>query len=645
MRRFPVASRLAAGGILIAGLLAGATVGSGPAMANGCITPAAGSQVDPYLIQNEANLECLFGNASYYWHQGYHFKQTNDIDMSSYVAFIRGIGSDDTTFNGTYDGNGKTITGLQVSGGTSVGMFGVTSGATLTGITLVDDSISGSSDVGGLVGKAKDSTTITNSHVSGQVYATGPNAGGLVGLALDGTVITQSTAAVDIPYGGFGETIAGGLVGRAASTAGPVTISYSSSAGDVTSTGAAGGIVGLGIAPLTIQHSYSTGDDTGYLGAAGGLAGQLMGNDSTSIVIQQSFATGSAWTNSGSSGGLVGTLDDQGPSGLLANAISDSYATGPVHGTHVAGGVVGSVSAAHVSDWTIARTYSVGPLSGSDDSVGGIVATMDLPGAGLVSSSFWNPTDSGALASSPYGTESTASAMRSSALYASAGWNISTSAPTAAVWGSCAAYNGGLPFLQWYAAQQGWACSPPVPPAPTPPGPPTGVTAVAGDASATLTWSAPASSGSYAVSTYLATSTPGGRTCLASALTCEISGLVNGTTYTFSVQALTGAGWGPSSEPSNAVTPVESPVPTIAIEGKRTHRVVSVTGRTTGFGMGALVTPWLKRGAGQPFEQGKDVLVNERGGFTWSRRVGAPVVWVYFTSDDVRSNELKLRAP
>ena len=629
---------------MIAGLLAGATVGSGPAMANGCITPAAGTQIDPFLIQNVGNLSCLFdrANASYYWHHGYHFKQTNDIDMSSYAVYPNGIGSDDTTFNGTYDGNGKTITGLQVSGTTSVGMFGVTSGATLTGITLVDDSIFGTGNVGGLVGTADDTTIISSSQVSGQVSSTGSSVGGLVGEALDATSISGSSADVDVSTG-FAANV-GGLVGRATSASGPVVITHSWSSGDAVGFAGVGGIVGTGFAPLRIDHSYSTGDDTAGT-QAGGLAGALFGDDSASIGVDQSFATGRVWNNFGGAGGLVGDLDDQGALGLVANTISDSYALSPVHGTHRAGGVAGTITAIHAGDWVVERTYSAGLLEGADDSTGGIVGEMDPLGSGTVSASFWNPTDSGALGSSPYGTESTSVAMRSASLYASAGWNISMSAPTAAVWGSCPAHNGGLPFLQRYAAQQGWACSAPVTPAPTPPGPPTGMTAVAGDASATLTWSAPASSGSYAVSTYLATSTPGGRTCLASALTCEISGLVNGTTYTFSVQALTGAGWGPSSEPSNAVTPVESPVPTIAIEGKRTHRVVSVTGRTTGFGMGALVTPWLKRGAGQPFEQGKDVLVDERGGFTWSRRVGAPVVLVYFTSDDVRSNELKLRAP
>lgn len=183
----------------MAGLLAGATVSSGPAMANGCITPALGTRIDPYLIQTASNLNCLLLNAGY-WNNGFYFKQTADVVIAPYGVYPNGIGSDDTAFNGTYDGNGKTITGLQVSGGASVAMFGVTSGAPLTNMTLVDDSISGTSEVGGLVGTADYTTVIRNSHVSGQVFSTGPNAGGLVGMALDGTVITQSSADVDIPY-------------------------------------------------------------------------------------------------------------------------------------------------------------------------------------------------------------------------------------------------------------------------------------------------------------------------------------------------------------------------------------------------------------------------------------------------------------
>ena len=70
-------------------------------------------------------------------------------------------------------------------------------------------------------------------------------------------------------------------------------------------------------------------------------------------------------------------------------------------------------------------------------------------------------------------------------------------------------------------------------------------------------WGEPASSGSFPVSTYKATAAPGGESCLvvAPALTCTVTGLANGTPYTFTVEALNGAGWSPKGGPSNAVTP------------------------------------------------------------------------------------------
>ena len=160
-----------------------------------------------------------------------------------------------------------------------------------------------------------------------------------------------------------------------------------------------------------------------------------------------------------------------------------------------------------------------------------------------------------------------------------------------------------------------------------------------------MSWSAPASSGSFPVSHYQVTSSPGSGSCLvaAPALSCDVTGLSNGTAYTFSVKALTGAGWSASSAPSNAVTPRAVPKPTIVITGSRDGARIAVSGSTTGMGMGGLVTPWTSRSLGE-FVSRAAVPVSIDGTFEWSRRASSAVVWrVYFTAESTKSNTVTIR--
>ncbi len=100
---------------------------------------------------------------------------------------------------------------------------------------------------------------------------------------------------------------------------------------------------------------------------------------------------------------------------------------------------------------------------------------------------------------------------------------------------------------------------------PTTPGPPTTVRATPGDASALVSWTAPASSGGSPITAYTVTSSPGARTCSTGTLSCTVAGLTNGTPYTFSVTATNAAGPGPASAPSGAVTPRTIPGPPTAV--------------------------------------------------------------------------------
>lgn len=87
---------------------------------------------------------------------------------------------------------------------------------------------------------------------------------------------------------------------------------------------------------------------------------------------------------------------------------------------------------------------------------------------------------------------------------------------------------------------------------------PTGVTAVAGNNGATVSWIAPSSSGGAPITSYTVTASPGGATCTSTQLTCIVGGLQN-VEYTFTVVAQNVAGPGPASSPSNGVTPITAP--------------------------------------------------------------------------------------
>jgi phospholipase C/outer membrane protein assembly factor BamB len=105
----------------------------------------------------------------------------------------------------------------------------------------------------------------------------------------------------------------------------------------------------------------------------------------------------------------------------------------------------------------------------------------------------------------------------------------------------------------------------------TAPQPPTNVVATAGDGTATVTFTPPASDGGAPVTSYTVTATDdttpanGGETASGSASPITVTGLTNGDTYTFTVTATNVAGTGPTSTPSPPVTPSTAPArPTLS---------------------------------------------------------------------------------
>ena len=111
------------------------------------------------------------------------------------------------------------------------------------------------------------------------------------------------------------------------------------------------------------------------------------------------------------------------------------------------------------------------------------------------------------------------------------------------------------------AASEAPACVPEKAVSATVPGVPTGVGATAGNAQATVTFTAPASNGGSAITSYTVTSSPGNISKTGKSCSITLTGLKNGTTYTFTVTATNKVGTGLASNPSNSVTPEGPTVP------------------------------------------------------------------------------------
>ena len=207
-------------------------------------------------------------------------------------------------------------------------------------------------------------------------------------------------------------------------------------------------------------------------------------------------------------------------------------------------------------------------------------------------------------------------------------------------------------FVGWLLTPS--APTPPVPPGPAvPPGAPTGVRGEAGDAQVLVTWAPPGSSGSFAITSYQVTAYPGGGGCLVAAPTvaCDVTGLTNGTAYTFEVRALNGAGWGLWSQESDPVTPQAPGAVSILITGSRGDvrgkPGVKVTGTSTGVGLGAILRPMLRFPGQLAYTQGTaSILVDQDGAFTWQRRTRKKTsVYVITQDGTARSNRVIIPAP
>ena len=121
----------------------------------------------------------------------------------------------------------------------------------------------------------------------------------------------------------------------------------------------------------------------------------------------------------------------------------------------------------------------------------------------------------------------------------------------------------------------------------TVPGAPTGVGGTAGNGSVALSWTAPASNGGSAITGYRVTPFIGATAQTpvltgSAATTFTVTGLTNGTAYTFTVAAINAVGTGADSAASAAVTPQVQSVRLVqALTTPRTTASTTPTGTFT----------------------------------------------------------------
>ena len=319
-----------------------------------------GTSSDPYLIANEADLDSM---ATFYLNAAstptiYYFSLTINITLTSPNFTPIGSPTNFSTytgkaFNGYFNGNGHTISGLTISGVVNdVALFGVTASSTITNLGLPNVSVSGTNYVGGLIGSAYGDT-ITNCYVTGSVSGTN-NVGGLIGGDSSGSLTMTKCYFSGNVTGSTTSEYVGGLVGGIDNNNGHViTITSCFTGATVTGNQGVGGLLGQSTG-LNMSYCYANGNVTGNGTSPtnlGGIIGIGLYGTSGSVTIQYCYATGNVGSDGSSLivGGLFGSIS--GTNNIVSYNVTHCYATGTVTGGNpttglngYAGGLIGESS-------------------------------------------------------------------------------------------------------------------------------------------------------------------------------------------------------------------------------------------------------------------------------------------------------------
>ncbi|MCI7315365.1 MAG: hypothetical protein MR516_03775 [Bacteroidales bacterium] len=362
--------------------------------------PAAGdgTSANPYQIANAAQLAWFrdWVNGTYTpaegetatKHASACAKLTADINMSSVCSGA--IGSWDpisrcdlnVNWNGTFDGDGHTLSNLYVNMTTEgTGMFGTTSDCTIKNITFSSVKITGTTSYTGIIGYMINSS-VTNVTVTDGVITGNYAVGGICGTTSRGS-ISHCTNHAQVT----GRIYAGGICGEPGGT-----IEYCTNYGAVKGTGdnngSIGGIGGGSQNGGSISHCANYGNVEGD-SEVGGILGWC-GKTAFSLANVMSTGNVTETNRNNTAGMVVGYV--QGPLTLSDYAVFNSDATLTFNGTPQTArgiGYIDSVNGGSVSGktagYTTAQlqsgmvTYLLQSVAPKDNTWGQQLGTDDYP--------------------------------------------------------------------------------------------------------------------------------------------------------------------------------------------------------------------------------------------------------------------------
>lgn len=268
------------------------------------------------------------------------------------------IGKSDKKFNGKFDGQNHTISGLYFYNEDvdNVGLFGhIDYNAKIQNLGVVDSYFKGKMHVGAIVARSYNSgktvSTISNVYNTGTVIGTSNNVGGIVGCGY-GNISNAYNMGTVI---GLSQNV-GGVAGYNADT-----ISNAYNTGSVSGTSQnVGGVVGYNNGPISVV--YNTGS---VVSDTAGNVGGVVGYADTYSNVDKAYNTGSVSGASQYVGGIVGNNDK-------ARKINNAYNTGSVSGASFVGGVAGRSYNSYIRN-----VYNTGSVSGKYN-VGAIAGTSSV---------------------------------------------------------------------------------------------------------------------------------------------------------------------------------------------------------------------------------------------------------------------------